>query len=156
MPYSSLYFASANFSVIGLVDTWGPQQTDMEVTSFAYTIRPNTQPCDEAAGFEPNPINPRTCLKKCPPGYDPVGDLCALTCPVNLGFKTTLVPNECVPLKYKPKKAAGVGPLTGVANMLDNEAKPSPDFVEPPAPIDTLRGGLIGIAVAIFLIAFIF
>ena len=83
-----------------------------------------------------------------------MGDLCALSCPTTRGYKTTLVPNECLPLKYRPSRVPGVGPNTGKGSA-NNEAKPIPDYVEQPAPFETIRGGIVGIVLAVLLIAFI-
>ena len=90
------------------VPTWGPEQQQMLISSLSFAQKPVQRPCDTNAGFEINPLDPKSCIKGCREGYDAIGEVCALKCPTDLGYSTTTIANQCVPPKYKPKLLPGV------------------------------------------------
>lgn len=94
---SSAYFASTNFSVVALVDSFrGP--TGSNVTFKAVVATSGVQPMDGSSckdGFVTDPQNPSMCIKNCPTGFKPFGNVCVQTCPSP--FTETGVANECKP-----------------------------------------------------------
>lgn len=113
---SSLFFASINFGAVSLLDAWDAESNvAYQVTSIAATqaiTGPNCGP-----GFEPDPNNPNSCVKKCPQGFKAFGSFCVQNCPPP--FTETSVPNECVP----DSRAAKVASPTAVgANVVPSPA----------------------------------
>jgi hypothetical protein len=109
---SSLFFASINFNAISSLDGWNSNQnTNFQVKSID-AIVPVSNIC--ADGFEPSPANPSVCVKKCPSGFTPFGNLCVQVCP--RPFSETGVPNECQPdtraAKFTSGTSLGASPTT--------------------------------------------
>lgn len=120
---SNLFFASINFTVVTLLDTWSGLNSSFKVTSID-SATPERTLCNAADGFEVDPLNPNACVKICPSGFKAFGDLCVQNCP--LPFNETGVPNECQPDARAARTVSptinGVTPLTGsvVSNITKN------------------------------------
>lgn len=91
---SSLFFASINFTVVSLLDTWSGLNATLNINSIESTTLATTK-CSASDGFEVDPNNPNGCVKICPVGYKAYGNLCVLNCP--RPYIETGVPNECQP-----------------------------------------------------------
>ena len=122
---SSLFFASINFTVVSLLDTWSGMNSTLNINSIESTTLTATK-CNKEDGFEVDPNNPNGCVKICPAGYKAFGNLCVLNCP--RPYIETGVPNECQP---DVQMARTINPTIGGIN---------PDF-EPTSPLKNLALG---------------
>ena len=107
---STLFFASINFNAVSPLDSWSSNQI-FEVRSID-AATPKSSTC--AAGFEPDPNNPNVCVKICPNGFAPFGQLCVQKCVQP--YVETGVPNECQSDSLMPRfvspTASGAPPVT--------------------------------------------
>jgi len=118
---STLFFASINFNAVSPLDSWSANQI-FEVRSIDAST-PSVSKC--TSGFEPDPNNPNVCVKICPTGFVPFGQLCVQKC---VGpYVETGVPNECKPdaivPKYVSPTAFGSAPTSIITPKLTNPSQ---------------------------------